>query len=101
MDNTEIVERLVKVEQSEKSAHHRLDEHETKINELSNVYIALTKVDDKVTSVEKDVSEMKSDIKDIKEKPGKRWDTIVLALITRNRNSGSGFCFRKTRIIEV
>ena len=101
MDNTEIVERLVKVEQSEKSAHYRLDEHEDKINKLSDVYIALTKVDDKVTSVEKDVSEMKSDIKDIKEKPGKRWDTIVLALITRNRNSGSGVYIRQTGIIEV
>lgn len=95
LDNTEILERLVKVEEGEKSAHHRLDEHETKINDLSNVYVALTKVDDKVTSVEKDVSEMKSDIKDIKDKPAKRWDTIVLALITRNCNSSSGFFLRQ------
>lgn len=81
MDNTEIVERLVKVEQSEKSAHHRLDEHESKINELSNVYVALTKVDDKVTSVEKDVSEMKCDIKDIKDKPRKNWDKVIHTII--------------------
>lgn len=94
LDNTELVERIAKVEESGKSAHHRLDEHENKLNELSNVYVALTKVDDKVTSVEKDVSEMKSDIKDIKEKPGKRWDTVVLALITRNCNSNFGFFTR-------
>lgn len=90
MDNTELLERLVKVEQGEKSAHHRLDEHEHKINDLSNVYVALTKVNDKVENVENDVSEMKSDIKEIKDKPSKRWDTIVVALITRNRNSSFG-----------
>ena len=90
MDNTELLERLVKVEQGEKSAHHRLDEHENKIKDLSNVYVALTKVEDKVTSVEKDVSEMKTDIKDIKDKPSRRWDTIVVALITRNCNGSPG-----------
>lgn len=81
MENTEIIERLAKVEQSEKSAHHRLDEHETKINELSNVYVALTKVDDKVTNVEKDVVEMKGDLKEIKEKPVKNWDKVVSTII--------------------
>ena len=74
MDNIEIIERLAKVEQSEKSAHHRLDEHETKINELTNVYIALTKVNDKVTNVENDVVEIKSDLKEIKEKPLKEYE---------------------------
>lgn len=81
MDNTEVVERLVKVEQSDKSAHHRLDEHDKEIKELSNVYVALTKVDDKVTNVEKDVTEMKSDLKEIKEKPSKNWDKVITTII--------------------
>lgn len=100
MDNTELLERLVKVEQSEKSAHHRLDEHETKINELSNVYVALTKVNDKVENVEKDVTEMKSDIKDIKDKPAESLDKLKWIIITRNCNSNSGFFIGEIRFLK-
>lgn len=81
MDNTEIVERLVKVEQSDKSAHHRIDENDKQIKELSNVYVALTKVDDKVTNVESDVSEIKVDLKEIKDKPSKNWDKVITTVI--------------------
>jgi len=64
----EYLTKLVEVEQRSKSNTKRLDEHEEQIKELSNVYVALTKVDDKVSNVENDVSEMKKDLKDIKEK---------------------------------
>lgn len=95
MDNIEIAERLTKVEQSEKSAHHRLDEHENKINELSNVYVALTKVDDKVTAVEKDVSEMKFDIKDIKEKPVKNYEKLIWLIVSSIVTAVLGFLLGK------
>lgn len=95
MDNTELVERLVKVEQSEKSAHHRLDEHENKINELSNVYVALTKVNDKVENVEKDVTEMKSDIKDIKDKPTKNYEKLIWLIVSSVVTTVLGFFLGK------
>ena len=68
-DNMEISERerLVQVEDRAKSNTKRLDEHDEQIKELNNVYLALTKVDDKVTNVENDVSEIKSEIKKGKE----------------------------------
>lgn len=74
MQEKELIERLVQNEQRSKSNTKRLDEHEEQIKELSNVYIALTKVDDKVSNVENDVSEMKKDLKDIKEKPIKEYE---------------------------
>ena len=61
------IERLVQVEDRAKSNTKRLDEHDEQIKELNNVYLALTKVDDKVTNVENDVSEIKSEIKKGKE----------------------------------
>jgi len=70
----EYLTKLVEVEQRSKSNTKRLDEHEEQIKELSNVYVALTKVDDKVSNVENDVSEMKKDLKDIKEKPIKEYE---------------------------
>lgn len=60
-------ERLVQVEDRAKSNTKRIDEHDEQIKELNNVYLALTKVDDKVTNVEKDVIEIKSEIKKGKE----------------------------------
>lgn len=63
------IEKIIETEQRSKSNLHRIDEHDKQIKELSNVYVALTKVDNKVTNVESDVSEIKDDLKEIKEKP--------------------------------
>ena len=95
----EYLTKLVEVEQRSKSNMKRLDEHDEQIKELSNVYVALTKVDDKVSNVENDVSEIKKDLKDIKEKPLKNWDNLKWVIVTRNCNSNSGFLFRKIRFV--
>lgn len=100
MQEKELIERLVQNEQRGKSNTKRLDEHEEQIKELSNVYIALTKVDDKVSNVENDVSEMKKDLKDIKEKPSKNWDNLKWIIVTRNCNCSFGFFSWKIRVVE-
>ena len=56
------IEKIIETEQRSKSNTKRLDEHDEQIKELSNVYVALTKVDDKVTNVENDVGEIKKDL---------------------------------------
>lgn len=77
MEDQKMLKKLIEVEQRSKSNTKRLDEHDEQIKGLRNVYVALTKVDDKVTNVEKDVTEIKADMKEIKEKPAKNWDKIV------------------------
>ena len=81
--NNEYIERLVAVEQRSKSNTKRLDEHsltltdyDKRMDELSDVYVALTKVNDKVDNVEKNVTEMKNDIKEIKGKPAEKLDKL-------------------------
>lgn len=81
--NNEYIERLVAVEQRSKSNTKRLDEHsgtlieyDKRIDALSDVYVALTKVNDKVDNVEKNVTEMKNDIKEIKGKPAEKLDKL-------------------------
>lgn len=78
------LERLVEIEQRSKSNTKWLDEHDKELKELKQVYVALTKVNDKVENVETDVSEMKSDIKsliqakqDTAEKKGNKWDKLI------------------------
>lgn len=73
---------LIETEARSKSNTHRLDEHDKQLKELSNVYVALTKVDDKVTNVEGDVSEIKQDIKAIKDGPRKKLDQVWGYLIS-------------------
>ncbi|OQB14583.1 MAG: hypothetical protein BWY15_01095 [Firmicutes bacterium ADurb.Bin193] len=48
-----------------------------KVGSLSDVYLALTKVSDKVERVESDITEIKDDIKEIKKIPLKRWNSVV------------------------
>lgn len=71
------IELMKEIEQRSKSNTKRLDEHDKKIEELSDVYIALTKTNDKVENIETDVKDIKSDIKEIKDKPTKRLDQII------------------------
>ena len=80
MDKLEV--QMAHIEERAKSNSKRLDEHEEKLEKLSNVYVALTQVDNKVTNVESDVSEIKKDMKEIKEKPSKNYDAIKMCIIT-------------------
>ena len=68
---------ITEIEQRSKQNAKRLDSHDKKIEELSDVYIALTKVNDKVDTIDTDVKEIKKDISDIKQKPAKRYEQII------------------------
>ena len=77
------LERLIEIEQRSKSNTKRLDskdekdkEQDKKIVELSDIYIALTKVDTKLDNVETICKKNASDIEEIKSKPIKRIDAI-------------------------
>lgn len=53
-----------------------LTDHDRRMDELSDVYVALTKVNDKVDNVIVNVSEIKDDIKKIKGKPVEKLDKL-------------------------
>lgn len=52
MENTDLIEKVAHLEEREKSNTKRISEHDKKIEELSNVYVALTKVDNKVDNLD-------------------------------------------------
>ena len=78
----EIVERLSSGESSIKSAHHRIDDVEKKQDNLAELVSSVKVVADRQARVEDDVVEIKSDVKELKEKPTKRYETFVTALLT-------------------
>ena len=78
----EIVERLSSGESSIKSAHHRIDDVEKKQDDLAELVSSVKVLADREARVEEDVVEIKTDVKELKEKPTKRYETVVTALLT-------------------
>jgi hypothetical protein len=55
----------------------RLDEVESRQDNLDNLVATVAVLAEEESNVENDVKEIKTDVKSIKDKPGKRWDDIV------------------------
>ena len=78
----EIWERLSAGESSIKSAHHRIDDVEKRQDDLADLVSSVKVLADREARVEEDVVEIKTDVKELKEKPTKRYETFVTALLT-------------------
>lgn len=77
----EIEHRLTEVEARSKSNSHRLDEMEKRQDDLDELVSTVKVLADREVRVENDVKEIKDDVKSIKQKPIKRWDSIVDKII--------------------
>lgn len=69
--------RLTEVEIRSKSNTRRIDDIEKRQDNLDDLVSTVRVLADREERVESDVGEIKKDVKDIKEKPGKRWDGVV------------------------
>lgn len=68
-------ERLAHIEESVKSAHKRIDGIDTL---TQSVY----ELASSIKAMQRDITDISGRIKTIEEKPAKRWDLIVSAVIT-------------------
>jgi predicted nucleic acid-binding Zn-ribbon protein len=73
--------RLTETEARSKSNTKRLDEMEKKQGDIADLVSSVKILADREVRVEKDVKEIKDDVKEMKEKPGKRWESIVEKVI--------------------
>ena len=85
MDN----ERLVRVEESTKQAHKRIDtlEHnlENTDNKIENIYeltISVKEIATEMKAMREDMTKIDDRVKSIEEKPAKRYDAIVGQVIS-------------------
>lgn len=86
---------ITEIDQRSKSNTKRLDEHEDKISKLSEFYVALTKVNDKVDTIDSDVKEIKTDLQEIKDKPTKRYEQVVGYILSALVGGIIAFIFAK------
>ena len=77
-----IEHRLTEVEERAKSNSHRITEIEKRQDNLDDLVSTVKVLADREERVEGDVREIKDDVKSIKDKPAKRWDTVVTQIIT-------------------
>ena len=104
-------ELLVRVDESCKQAHKRIDSLESKLDKktesledkVENIYELTSSVKEIATetkAMREDVNKIDDRVKDIEEKPAKNWENLIKTIITRNCNSSSRLFPSKTRIIE-
>lgn len=86
-----IEERVTQNEQRSKSNTHRLDELDKRVDDLSDLTASVRVLADRESRVEADVKEIKTDVKALTGAPGKKWDTVVMAVITAIVSAVIGF----------
>lgn len=74
-DDKELWERLTVVEQSTKSAHHRLDSLD-RLTESVHIIATETK------AMREDVNDITERVDEIEKRPNKRYETVVGAILT-------------------
>ena len=85
MDEIELAREYQEILDLAKSNKRRIDNLEEEQKELRNLTTAVSQMVIEQKNMRDDLVEMKNDVKQIKEKPGKRWDMIaekVIILIT-------------------
>lgn len=68
---------LKEVEDRSKGNTRRIESLENKVDNLADVVGVLQAMQKDLEHLSKDVTETRADVKELKEKPAKRWDTLV------------------------
>lgn len=87
--------RLTEVESRSKSNTKRLDEMEKRQDNLDDLVSTVKVLADREARMETDVGEIKADVKEMKEKPGKRWEEVVNKIILTAAAAVVGYLFSK------
>lgn len=78
----DIAVRVTEVDQRTKSNTHRIDKLEERQDNLDRLVASVSLLASEQEHIKDDVTEIKADVKALTEKPGKRWDAVVAAIIT-------------------
>lgn len=90
--------RLTTVEDRSKSNQHRLDELEKRQDDQEKLISTVAVLASEQKSIQTDVQEIKSDVKNLTNKPGKRWDSLVDKIILTVAAAVVGFILAKLGI---
>lgn len=82
MNETELIQAVARQQEQIKTLFERMGNLEKLTDSVNKLAISLEQLTGKESATEKQVENLADDLKEIKEKPAKRWDTVVAAVIS-------------------
>ena len=82
MDERELIQAVARQQEQIKTLFERMGNLEKLTDSVNKLAISLEQLTGKESATEKQVENLADDLKEIKEKPAKRWDTVVAAVIS-------------------
>ena len=82
MDEVKILEALARDSERLKSLDARMTNLEKLTESVNKLAISLERLTAQQNATEQKVDALSGDVESIKEKPGKRWDTVIAAIIS-------------------
>ena len=94
MMDTEDVRRVTEIEQRSKSNTRRIDSLEQRQSNLEKLTETVATMQAELKNVLVTVSETKDAVHELQARPGKRWDTLVAAVISALAGIAIGLLFK-------
>lgn len=82
MNETELIQAVARQQEQIKTLFERMGNLEKLTDSVNKLAISLEQLTGKESATEKQVENLADDLKELKEKPAKRWDTVVAAVIS-------------------
>jgi chromosome segregation ATPase len=88
METTEIGAALARQEEQIKGLARRMDNLEKLTESVNSLALSVERLTNQQATTETQITTLTGDVTELKEKPGKRWDLVVTALITAIISAG-------------
>lgn len=88
MDIQEIGQAMARQEEQIKGLANRMDKLEKLTESVNKLAISIERLTNQQATTETQITTLTKDVTDLKEKPGKRWDLVITALITAIISAG-------------
>lgn len=88
MDIQEIGQAMVRQEEQIKGLARRMDNLEKLTESVNSLALSVERLTNQQATTETQITTLTGDVNELKEKPGKRWDLVVTALITAIISAG-------------
>ena len=94
----DIMKIVIETEQRAKSNAHRLDAVEKKLEDYGAVITSIQVLAKRQEDMDCDIKEIKGDVKSLTEKPARRWESFVAAVISALAAAIVGYALAKLGI---
>ena len=82
MDQAQMIEKLIQQGEQLKTLFKRMDDLEKLTDSVNKLAISMERLTEKQTATERRVEGLGTEVDELRQKPAKRWETVVTAIIS-------------------